>query len=142
MSEEAEQLLQAIFNQHDLEALKFYIAKGYDVCTQLHQNTLLHAAASMIESALAPEVAIIRVLFERGIAIDARDQYGQTALMRSKSAVIAAMLHARGADIHAECNLKMTALHYAASRGNAAVVQILLDAGASAAAICQRHHFP
>jgi ankyrin repeat protein len=112
MSADAEQLLGAIFSRHDLEALKMYIAKGYDVCAQMHQNTLLHEAACLIESALEPEVALIGVLLKRG------------------------------ADIHAECSRKMTALHCAARSGNAAVVQILLDAGASVAAVCREGETP
>jgi ankyrin repeat protein len=113
-----------------------------DVCAQLHQNTLLHAAASMIESALEPEVAIIEALNHRGIAADARDKHGRTALMLCRCSEIEVVLVARGADVHAVCAKQMTALHYAAQSGSAAMVQFLLAAGASVAAICQRNHFP
>jgi Ankyrin repeats (many copies) len=144
MDEEAEKLLSAIHKDRKIDALRLYIVKNYDVCAlqQQTQRTLLHAAASLIESVSAPEVAVMEVLVDKGVAVDARDQHGRTALMGCRTIMIAAFLLKRGADVHDKCNHQKTALHYAAQTANAAMVQILLEAGAAVAAVCKQGETP
>jgi hypothetical protein len=81
MSEEAEKLLHAIYKDRNLETLKLYIDKGYDVCAlhPLTQQTLLHVAACQI--VIEVEAPITEALIDRGVAVDARDLDGRTALM-------------------------------------------------------------
>jgi ankyrin repeat protein len=126
MSKEAKKLLNDIYEQDDLEALKLYIKKGFNVCAQHEQTrrTLLHVTASMTNLKQS-ERFIAEVLIDRGVAIDARDQNGRTALMLCRSTEIAAVLLARGAGLHVLCDLQVTALHHAAHNGNDAMVQLL-----------------
>lgn len=143
MSEERENLLQVIFEKSDLEALKLYINKGFDVCAQHEQTrcTLLHVAAALLDVD-QKEQHIAAALINKGIAVDARDKRGRTALMLCRSTEIAAVLLRHGADVHAACAKKKTALHYAAHSAHAAMVQFLLTAGASAAVFCNHDETP
>ena len=77
---EAEQLLHAIYELSDLESLKLYIKKGYDVYATQQQSTLLHVAA-LQQDIDSKEKCLVEVLIERGLAVDARDKQGRTALM-------------------------------------------------------------
>jgi ankyrin repeat protein len=146
MSEEAE-LLEAIFNRHDLTALTLYVQNGYDVHAKHHdhqqQSTLLHMAVKLERSGQQRGLQImVELLIARGIAVDARDKHGQTALMLRGSVAIAAALYRRGADVHAVCTKRMTALHYSAQAANPTMVKFLLEAGASAAAVCRDGETP
>ena len=137
MSEERENLLQVIFEKSDLEALKLYINKGFDVCAQHEQTrcTLLHVAAALLDDDQKYRY-MADLLIEKGIAVDTRDEHRRTALMYCRSAEIAAVLVRRGADLHAVCNQGRTALHYLALDAHPSLVRHLLAAGASAAAVC------
>jgi ankyrin repeat protein len=145
MSEEAEQLMHAIYEQRDLEALKLYITKGYDVCAQhqQQQGTLLHRAVLMEGVDQLPEAKCVPgVLIDRGIAVDARDEFGRTALMLCRSVRVAKLLISFGANVNYVCNQTRTALHYRALDAHSSLVRSLLTAGASAAAVCGKGETP
>jgi hypothetical protein len=90
---EAEQLLRAIYESSDLEALKLYIKRGYDVNVrpqQQQQQTLLHVAAALLDDDQKYQY-MADLLIEKGIAVDTRDEHRRTALMYCRSAEIAAV---------------------------------------------------
>ena len=78
-------------------------------------------------------VAIVRILLEREVNIDERDNNGRTALqmaaINGHEAVVQLLLQ-RGACINACDALGRTALHWAALQKHEAVLRVFLDAGA------------
>ena len=87
----------------------------------------------LLEAASNGDLASIRDLLARGADIDARDDYGWTALMvASESGEVAAveLLLDRGADIDARDDYGGTALMEASAYGGVAAVELLLDRGA------------
>jgi len=87
----------------------------------------LHAAAE------AGDVSRVVALLDSGVAIDARDAHGRTALMAAvakRRLETARTLLRRGADVDASAPSGWTALMQAASAGDAEAARLLLDAGA------------
>jgi ankyrin repeat protein len=77
---------------------------------------------------------MVNFLLDRGAAIDARDQYGRTALMQLPRTIImrpemGALLLQRGAGLELQDNEGMTALMGAANYAQTAMVEQLLDRG-------------
>ena len=78
----------------------------------------------------------VKLLLEEGADIDAVDQYGQTALMKSilyKNEKISLFLIEKGADLDAQDCFKNTALMYTVFNAQATVFKKLLEAGANPA---------
>ena len=88
-------------------------------------QTPLHLAASRARSS----PGIVERLLARGASVHARDSLGYTPLLRASSREAFEALRAAEADIRAQAENGYTVLHQAASIGDAATVQELLDAG-------------
>jgi ankyrin repeat protein len=90
-------------------------------------KTALHSAV------LTRNVAVVRLLVDRGADVDAKDNYGMTVLhsaaLRGDEAMVRLLVE-RGADVKAKDKNGETMLHRAASGGDEAVVRLLVDSGA------------
>jgi len=79
------------------------------------------------------DVRIVRDLLERGVDVDARDRYGQTALMLAAHAghreVIEALI-AHRANLNVTAKFGLSALMLALVAGHAEVARLLAKAGA------------
>jgi ankyrin repeat protein len=85
------------------------------------------------DAAVRGNVEALERLLEQGVDVDARDQYGQTALMLAAfhgHTPAVRVLAARGADLNWRAKYNLTALMLAAIGNHAEVVRALLDAGA------------
>ena len=81
----------------------------------------------------AGDVARVDALLEAGADIDARDQYGQTALMnaaRRGDAPLVRLLTGRGATLDHTAKFGLTALMLAVINNHTEVVRLLVAAGA------------
>jgi hypothetical protein len=108
------------------EILETSIGTALDIASQ-DGVTALHIAAATDQ----PEV--IRLLIERGAAVNSRTRLGFTPLhwAASKDSLQSlSVLLAAGADMQAKARNDITPLHWAAARDAAGAVQMLLDAGA------------
>ena len=79
------------------------------------------------------DVQAVGELLRSGIDVDARDRYGQTALMLAAHrgyGEIAALLVEAGADLNVAAKYNLTALMLAIVAGHAAVARVLIEAGA------------
>ena len=75
------------------------------------------------------EPGIIQLLLDNGANVDARDARGRTPLLSALSSEGFRTLQAGGADIHAQSDVGFTVLHVAASVGDAATVEALIESG-------------
>lgn len=79
------------------------------------------------------DLETVQRLIEAGVDVDARDRYGQTALMRAAHGghrAVVERLVARGAELDVTAKFNLTALMLAVIAGHAAVVRVLAAAGA------------
>lgn len=79
--------------------------------------------------------ASVQAFLEAGMNVNARNDYGHTALMAAASMGLREMVQfliSKGAEINVTCLHNHTALNYAESEGYAEIAKILLDAGATA----------
>lgn len=132
-----EQLFAAA-DQNNLEGIKSALAAGADInavsippceggaCGE-GQTTL------MMISSYYNSAETIRFLLEKGADVNAKGQYGVTALMKAaeggRSENVKLLLEA-GADVNAKDDAAETALVYAKERGYLEIVYILKQAGA------------
>jgi uncharacterized protein len=78
------------------------------------------------------DVPHVRKLLDRGTDVDARDRYGQTALMLAAHAgdrAVVEVLIARGANLNITAKYGLSALMLAIVAGHADVARLLADAG-------------
>ncbi|HIJ84306.1 MAG: ankyrin repeat protein [Magnetococcales bacterium] len=90
-------------------------------------SPLIHAVA-------AESVVQVKVFLEQGVAINGRDEGGNTALMvaaQKGKNDIAQLLVDRGADVNLQNKDGMTALMFASQLGHEATVMVLVGANAS-----------
>jgi hypothetical protein len=79
------------------------------------------------------DATALRDMLERGADVDARDRYGQTALMLTAlqgHVEAARVLVESGADLNHTAKYRLSALMLAAINDRGPIVQLLLDAGA------------
>lgn len=104
----------------DIALLRYALDNGGSVCKE-GMGELLGIAAS------GGRLALVTLLLERGAPIDAKDKYGETALVRasrsSKLLPVVKTLLKAGADLRG-------ALYAAAKVASAPVVKVLIEAGA------------
>lgn len=77
---------------------------------------------------------VVKLLLERGANANAKDEYGQSVVMRAASAHQAEALRlliAAGADVNARNEYRITPLAVAAEQGQLEIVKMLLAAGAN-----------
>ena len=84
-------------------------------------------------AAVQRNLAMVRLLLNRGADVNAKHQFDQTALQAAacfgREGVVQ-LLFEMGADVNAKDKTGMTALHFAAWFGHEGVVQLLLEMGA------------
>ena len=93
----------------------------------LGHTALWHAAISW------KPADIVRLLLEKGADVNAKDKYGETALISASLCGFTGtvrLLLDKGADVNAKTNDGHTALMYASSNMHADVVRLLKDHGA------------
>src|SRR5262249_39637083 len=79
----------------------------------------------------APGAEIVEMLLAHGAKANVRGQWHSTALMSANTVAKVKLLVARGADVEAKDEQGQTALIKAASRGEPEVVSALLESGAN-----------
>jgi len=116
------------------------LSRAADRCTDiaqaiegLHEGDEYQAASLLFAAAGFGCEAEARALLDRGVAIDARDRDGATALGRSAQAGRAPLIKlflGRGANLNARAVDGSTPLFYAAEADRGAAIALLLDGGA------------
>jgi len=99
----------------------------------LQEGDRYQAAALLLAAARLGCEAEARTLLDRGLAIDARDREGKTALAKAAEAdklPLIRLLLERGADANARAVDGSTPLFYAAEQDRGQVVALLLEGGA------------
>jgi ankyrin repeat protein len=89
--------------------------------------------SGLIEAAQAGDTAKVKKLLEQGADVNAKDEYGGTALMwaagKGHTEMVNALIDA-GADVNAKMKGGWTALMFAAEEGYTGIVEILIGKGA------------
>lgn len=109
-----------------LDAMQFLIGKGAGVNAQSDSGlTALVLAAT--------DLAKVRLLIDRGANVNAATKLGRTALfiasMSDRSADIARLLVAKGANVKAMDGFKNTMLNAAAAGNDTETIRMMIDAG-------------
>ena len=120
-------LMEAASSQADIEVLKTLLAAGAKV-----EAKGFHGITPLMRATANENPEAIRALLDAGADVNARDDGGETALMKAASDNVEAVraLLAAGADVSARSKDGETALMKAASGGDAESVRALLSAGA------------
>lgn len=105
----------------------------------LHTHKILHAAAS-------GRVDDIHSMIRRGVNVNLRDRWSQTALQiavrMDHEDVVTKLLDAKNVDPNCRDRLSNTPLHYAVRNGNEAIVRALIHKGADIGIENQRKRTP
>lgn len=111
------------------EIIKLLLDKGADIEQTIHDESLLHLAASK------GFVNIVELLLHHlGIEVTSENNQGWTALHRAVencNLKATELLLNRGADVNCATNSGLTPLHLAAAKGSFDIVQLLVDRGAN-----------
>lgn len=103
------------------------------LCFEADGMMVLKRPALLPDFKTSDRLPVMKLLFDAGIDVNARDHENETVLFRAAcrgSAPIVQLLLHHGADIHAQNSKKLsTALHAAAGCGDFLVVQVLLANG-------------
>ncbi|OAQ97794.1 hypothetical protein LLEC1_02182 [Akanthomyces lecanii] len=128
-------LLLAVENGH-IDAVRLLIAKG---SSAVFLQRALYAAAQHGHS------AVVRILLDRGVHIDATNDSNMTPLLtasQSGNEAVVQLLLERGAHIEATNDFNMTPLLLASETGDEAVIRLLLESGASIEATSKSNMTP
>jgi ankyrin repeat protein/predicted aspartyl protease len=109
------------------ECALLLLAGGADAKSKLAKMTTLHMAAGR------SSLALTKLLLARGVALEARDNIGNTALFNAvalQKLATAKFLLEKGAEVNTSNNRRQSPLGYARSRKNKALVELLLKHGA------------
>ncbi|KAH0349938.1 purine and uridine phosphorylase, partial [Aureobasidium melanogenum] len=124
-------------NAKDGAALRIAISCGYDTTVKLLLDRGAHFnvrdGVALQKAAGCGNETTVRLLLDNGADIDARNEYGETALFRASRLgydTTVQLLLDRGADIDARNEYGETALFWASHSGYDTTVQLLLDRGA------------
>ncbi len=111
--------------REDSSQVRQFLAKGAD---PLFRSGMGHAPLAAASShGYDP---LVKQLLDAGATVGQRGWHGQTALMLAAHEAVAERLIAAGASIDETDEGGNTALHYALSRGDTAIAQLLLNKGA------------
>ncbi|KEQ59894.1 ankyrin, partial [Aureobasidium melanogenum CBS 110374] len=121
-------------NAKDGAALRIAISCGYDTTVKLLLDRGAHFnvrdGVALQKAAGCGNETTVRLLLDNGADIDARNEYGETALFRASRLgydTTVQLLLDRGADIDARNEYGETALFWASHSGYDTTVQLLLD---------------
>ena len=120
----------------DVEALRRLLAEGVSPrATDFMGSTPLHCLCRSTWGALDDRLLCLRLLLDAGANLEAVDCNRHTPLhwctARHENVEIMKLLVEAGANVNAAADFSKTALHFAASNGALACVEVLLAAGAS-----------
>ena len=108
--------------------------EGGTARTELEQKGYTYDESNFIESAKKGDIEAVKLFLAEGININAKNEKGQTALMRAaeyQRTEVVTLLLEKGADVNIESNpLKRTALMEASSAGNIVIIKQLAERGA------------
>ncbi|UCF81171.1 MAG: ankyrin repeat domain-containing protein [Acidobacteriota bacterium] len=121
-------------NKKIVKLLKKAEAKAYDDSVQPKKaEAKVGINSDLLEAAKAGGTAKVKQLLNKGADVNAKNEYGWTALMKAarygRTETAKALLDA-GADVNAETEKGTTALMFAAAGGHIETVKALMDAGA------------
>lgn len=124
----SEQTLAGALTRQSLSELKEMLAKGVDPDQKdaSGEHSALHYAVYRVALPFA------EALLDAKANVDIRNSRGETPLMwavKTGSLKAVRLLHSRGADIHAQDNDGLTALHHTATMGHILVADFLLQHG-------------
>ncbi len=113
----------------DLSTMRALLAKGSDVNTKSDVSSDW-GKTSLMEASIRGFIDVVKALLDAHADVNARDDYGETALMFAAGKGHALLLKA-GAAVSAQTRTGTTPLILASKRGYLAVVRTLLEAGAN-----------
>lgn len=110
----------------DLRTVRFLLRRGAEVDLQNY-----FGETALMVASEGGHVRVVRQLLRRGASVEITDIRGWNALMVTNTTSICRILISKNIDIdHQSDAQEATALMVSAERGNASIVQLLLDAGA------------
>jgi len=109
-------------------------AEGGSAHTELEKKGYTYTESSFVECAKKGDIEATKLFLSEGIDINAKNEKGQTALMRAaeyQRTEVVTLLLEKGADVHLRSNQhERTAFMEAASSGNCVIIKQLAERGA------------
>jgi ankyrin repeat protein len=136
-SKQGESALEIAVRRRRMEMIKTLVAAGAEGKEKMDR---IFDEAALLEAAGKGDMAIVRVLLDRGANVNAKGEYGVTVLIRGAGHIdIVKLLLDRGADVNAKMDEGYTPLFYAS---NAEIVRLLVAKGADVNATADNNLTP
>jgi len=114
-------------SQEQWELVKYLLDQGADA----NETAANGGDSAISVALYSGNITLMEMLLDYGADIEIANKDGQTPIIRTKNTLALSLLVKRGANINAKDNYGYTALRWATQNGNIPAMKLLLDSGAN-----------
>jgi len=125
-------------SQEQWELVKYLLDQGADA----NEKAANGGDSAITVATYSGNITLMEMLLDYGADIEIANKDGQTPIIRTKNTLALSLLVKRGANINAKDNYGYTALRWATQNGNIPAMKLLLDSGANTEIRCNLGRTP